>query len=330
MSTYESAFCNNTTDLEFVVPDISQYDRKTTIAGFLPHGNNVFKAGNTGTIDTLFRDSFELGDAEANVAALTEDGEWFYDSDTDTTYLYSSNNPLTHHIVEGGRDYATLKTQAINRAAEFIRSYIDKPVYKRKGTGVQSPTARDYEDVLVRSNALLAASFLLNPYDPERAADIERIAYDKEEQTGYLDRIKNGEIRLWHEIDKRRQSGVVREVTYGGSSTGYIIDVKGRADGYDLIKVIISTAGTFAAGTASGVKYTSYIGDTTGLKMQTSVSAEIINGTYQNIGRGLSAKFSAGVYSANDEWEVEAVPYHEYVETQTPIKNAQAERAAVL
>ena len=99
---------------------------------------------------------------------------------------------------------------------------------------------------------------------------------------------------------------------------------------YDLIKVIISTAGTFAAGTASGVKYTSYIGDTTGLKMQTSVSAEIINGTYQNIGRGLSAKFSAGVYSANDEWEVEAVPYHEYVETQTPIKNAQAERAAVL
>jgi len=329
MSTYESAFCNATTDLEFVIPDIQQFDRKILITGWLPHQSNVYKAGSTGTVDTMFRDQFELASAQSSLSNLISsgsDGDWFYDSSTDISYLLSSNNPLTHHTIEGGRDYATLKSQAINRAAEFIRSYIDKPIYKRTGTGVQSVTARDYEDVIVRSNAILACTFLLMPYDPERAREIEKMAYDKEEAMGYLDQIKRGEIRLWHEVDKRRGEGVVTEVSVNSSTTGSIIDVRGKASATDLIKVIITTGGTFAAGTASPVKYSTYIGDDTGLKMKLTETTRIISGQYQNAAHGVEIKFSAGVYVADDEWQIEVVKYSDYPETQLPIKNSQAER----
>ena len=101
MSTYEEAFCNNTTDIEFILPDAGQLDRKQTITNFVVHASNLYKSGSTGTVESCFRDGFDLGDAEANLAALTEDGEWFYDSGEDADILYLS----LIHISEPTRPY---------------------------------------------------------------------------------------------------------------------------------------------------------------------------------------------------------------------------------
>ncbi len=330
MSTYEEALCNNTTDLEFVIPDIQQFDRKIVLSGWLVYGSNIYYAGSTGTVDTLFRDQFDLGDAEANLGALTEDGEWFYDSDTDVCYLYSLNNPLTHHTMEGGRNFTNLKNEAINRATEFVRSYINKPIYKRTGTGVQSPTARDYEDVVIRGTAILAASMMLMPYDPDRAMTLEKLVFDREEGTGYLDMIKRGEIRLWHEVDKRLSEGVVHPVSLNSSTTGSIIDVKGRGTRSDVIMVKITTPtsgnATIAAGTASTVKFSTWVGDDTGLKVVAQEADRVVSGGYDSIGLGMYAKFSMGVYYVNDEWEIQVAAHSDYPETQLQVKNTQAER----
>ncbi len=60
--------------------------------------------------------------------------------------------------------------------------------------------------------------------------------------------------------------------------------------------------------------------------MKLTETTRIISGQYQNAAHGVEIKFSAGVYVADDEWQVEVVKYSDYPETQLPIKNSQAER----
>ena len=76
---------------------------------------------------------------------------------------------------------------------------------------------------------------------------------------------------------------------------------------WDLIKIIITTAGTFTVGSASTVKYTSYTGNDTGLKISETQSATIIDGSFQPVGHGMEVRMAPGVYSSNDEWELEAL-----------------------
>jgi len=333
MSSYEEALCNNTTDLEFILPDLQNYDRKVVLVNWTNEGSNLYSAGSTGSVDTLFRDDRQLGDAEANLAALTEDGEWFYNETLDLCTIYSLNNPTTHHVLSGGRSFTNLKNEAIHRASEMCRSYIGKPIYKRTGTGSQAPSARDYEDIIIRSVATYAVFLMLYPYEPQRAMEYEKLVIDREEGTGYWDMIKRGEIRLWHETDRRKSEGVVRPVSLNASTTGSIIDIKGRGTKSDIIKVKITTptsgTDTIAAGTASAVKYSTWVGDDTGLKVVAQEADRVVSGGYDPIGLGMYAKFSMGVYYFADEWEVEVTAYSDYPETQQRVKNAQAERFGV-
>ena len=51
--------------------------------------------------------------------------------------------------------------------------------------------------------------------------------------------------------------------------------------------------------------YKTFVGDDTGLKVNANQEAEVIDGSFQAIGHGVYVRFSTGVYTANDEWEVE-------------------------
>jgi len=70
------------------------------------------------------------------------------------------------------------------------------------------------------------------------------------------------------------------------------------------VRVVISTAGTFAPGTTSGVKYDVYTKNDNGLRMQKVVDGETVNGDYQSLAYGAMVRFQAGVYTLNDEWSV--------------------------
>lgn len=330
MSTYEEALCNSTTDLTFVLPDLQNYDRKVLLVNWTTEGSNLYSAGSTGNIESLYKNGQKLDSAESSVSAVNADGEWFYNSTTDLLTIYSVSNP-TYEVYEGGRDFPTHLTETVNRASEFVRSYINKPIYKRTGTGSQSGTARDYEDIVVRSTALISVAMILQPYELDRAMEIEKLAFDREEGTGYLDLIKRGEIRLWHEVDDRKADGVIRPVAVNSSTTGSIIDLKGRATRGDLIKIKITTptssSATVTAGTAnSTVKYSTWVGDDTGLKVVATETDRVISGGYDPIGLGMHAKFSMGTYYSADEWECEVTAHDDYPETQQQVKNAQAQR----
>jgi len=126
-------------------------------------------------------------------------------------------------------------------------------------------------------------------------------------EDGMLTKLKRKEYVLWNETSFRSESGIISEISINASSTGYIEDVKMHgppATDYDEVRVVISTAGTFAPGTTSGVKYDVYTKNDNGLRMQKVVSAETMNGDYQSLAYGAMVRFQAGVYTISDEWSV--------------------------
>ena len=145
------------------------------------------------------------------------------------------------------------------------------------------------------------------------------------EGTGYLDMVRTGQIALSQDEGLAKHSGIIREIAINASTTGSIIDVRGTPGvDWDVIKIICSTAGTFTSGSASGVKYDTYVADDTGLKIDKSSDAETIDGGFQDVGHGMQVRFSPGVYTINDEWELEVSGI---VDSRTmAIKYATAER----
>jgi hypothetical protein len=175
---------------------------------------------------------------------------------------------------------------------------------KRTGTGTQSETLREWEDIIVRSAAVIAVADLVRPYDFGKAAEIMSLVHTPE-GTGWLDMIRKGDIALWNEVTPEKQQGLVREITQNASSTGTIADVQGVAHvRWDAVKVVIKTGGTFAPYTASAVVYNVFAADATGIKILHVGGDIVINGQYQDLAHGLYVRFAPGVYTAGDEWEV--------------------------
>ena len=254
---------------------------------------------------------------------LDQSNEWIYDAYTDALFMYSSTDPETTMNVESGTDFKTLQNEAIKRASDFIRAYINKPILPRKGTKSADATGDTYEEIITRSTAYLSVSYLLRGEDDEEADYYEAKALNPE-KTGWLDMVKSGDIKLWNEPTERLGSGVVSIISQDASSTGAIIDTKGYATcEYDLILVKITTGGTFESGTTSPVQYSSYVSNAEGLQMQLSAENETVDGSHQSIGRGISVRFSEGVYVADDSFSVEV--NGEWITTGS-IKNAQAYR----
>ena len=304
--SYQTAFCNNTTDLQAVVSDIDKFDRKRVLPSnwFTTDTSNLFQLAGTGDISQLFVDSIE---ASMVTDSPNADNEANYSASSDSVQYYlasSSVTALNSKVFEAGQDWDALKTTVCKEQADRMRSYLDRPIYKRGNANYQGASNRDYDFIVIRINAILAAADLIRSYDPERAEMIEEMALGDD---GMLTKLKRREYVMWNETSFRSEAGIISEISINGSSTGYIEDVKMHgppATDYDEVRVVISTAGTFAPGTTSGVKYDVYVKNTTGLRMLKVVDGETMNGDYQSLAYGAMVRFQAGVYTAADEWSV--------------------------
>ena len=97
-----------------------------------------------------------------------------------------------------------------------------------------------------------------------------------------------------------------KEISINNNTTGTIVDTFGYPQtSFDRIKVKIDTGGTLTPGSASTITFSSFVGDTSGLKINKSTDGEVIDGGFQAVGHGVYVRFSEGVYTADDEWEVE-------------------------
>ena len=128
-----------------------------------------------------------------------------------------------------------------------------------------------------------------------------------DEGTGLLDRIKRGEFVLPSDTSPDKNAGIVRQISLDASTTGGIIDVQNVTHPqvrFDDIRVVITTGGTFAAGTSSPVKYDVYVSDDTGIRRTKTVENEVVTGVFQPAAYGIHIRFSEGVYVADDEWGI--------------------------
>ena len=308
MSRY-TAFCNNNTDLQGVLANVNDYDRKRVLApNWVESGtSNLYYLYNAGYVSQLYKDGAEQTKVTDTPNA---NNEYAYETASDLLIFFMgglTTSSMNATVFESSQDWDSLKTTVCKEQADRIRSYINRPIYKRANSAYQGASDRDYDWILVRINAILAVADLVRSGgDNELADELEAMATN-EDSTGLLDKLKSREYVLWNETSFRSESGVIQEVSINASSTGYVEDVKLHGPpgvDYDEVKVVISTAGTFAVGSASGVKYDVYVKDSTGLKMRKIIDAKTINGNYQSLAYGAEIRFQAGVYTADDEWAV--------------------------
>jgi hypothetical protein len=313
VATYDESYCNTTTDLSAELPQVETFDRKRQIdrGRFVLLAENKYKASNTGFVGRVFRNGADLGAAQADEGAVSDEGEWYYDAAGDYLVVYSLSNISTgQDILVAPDTWGNIKTEAVARASERIRGYINKAILPRAGAYGKSESGRVYEDNIIRATAIYACALLAYPHDQTLGRMLEQRVYRAnpagDEELGLADQIKRGETSLWNELTARFNGGVGRSVAVNASTTGGIAEIRGAASvSYDLIKVKVITGGTFADAIASTVTYSIWIGDSTGRKTSQVVTAAVITGDWQALAHGLDVRFATGVYTDDDEWEVE-------------------------
>lgn len=328
MSTYETSYCNTTTDLLFIEPYLSRYDGKRILqSNWVASGTtHLFYLYNCGDVSgQLYHDGLE---ATVTTSQPSSNHEYRYNADTDLLEFYHSTgniNNLNSSVFEASTDWATLKTEAVKRASDFIRSYLPFPIYPNKGVGTQDATERDYPEIIIRSTAVMAVESLVRPYDVEKANEI-RSQVINEQGNGWLDMLRTGQIHLYSSESEYKKRGILRTISQNANSTGTIVDVKGTPSySWDKIKIIITAGGTVQEGTENTtVKFSSYIGNENGLKLDIMASDEIVDCYWQLVGHSMYVRFSAGIYTTNDEFELEISGVTDQM--FTPIKRVQMTR----
>ena len=326
MSTYEATYCDTNTDLQYIVPDINNYNlRRVVPSDWVSSGTtDLYYLYSAGYVTQLFYNGEEMTSVTDTPNA---NKEFNYNTSTGLLSFFlenSSTSLLNSSVIEAGRDWYDTKVEAVRKASDLCRNVLPVPIYPRKGVGTASATGNDYPEIIVRSTAIIACADLVRPFDKEKGDEIMAMAMNPE-GTGYLDMVRTGQIALSQDEGMAKHSGIIREVSINANSTGSVIDVRGRPSvDWDVIKIVISTAGTFTSGSASGVKYDTFVKDDTGLKIDKSSDAEFIDGGFQDVGHGMQVRFSPGVYTINDEWELEISGI---VDSRTmAVKFAEAER----
>ena len=296
-----STYCTHR-DVKDVFPDMDSFDIKTPIYGWEGTGvTSQYVARDCGLVTQLFADGEDLGDAQGGTGDISSNGRWYYDSAGDFVYYFNSASSPLDMLMESGEDYTTLITRIMKNASRFLDSRLDANLPRDQFKDKEG----NYDYMIVRTTALLSASFLIKAQEPTNPMGDE---FDEEIDKN-IEALNTGKTRLSGNVTGDASKGVVREVVSPQNANGlHIVDTRGNYSGiYDLVKVVINTAGVI--GTA---KFDVYGKSTTNLKSEKIVDAKTINGQYQSIGNGLQIRFSgknsssaATLGGTPDEWEIE-------------------------
>jgi len=307
-------------ELKDVFPQVDSFDTKRPLYGFTTTDTtNLYQANNTGLITLLFLDGVEgtsVSDSpnanrEYNYSASTDSVQLFLTTDAGATL-----NP-NDILVEAGEDFSTLITRILANASRFLDAKLDPNLPKEQF----KDKSGNYDYIIVRTTALIAATFLIRSHDPTS----EIATALMEDAMGNIDALNKGSAALSWQTTGDSSKGIIRDIKYTSGGVRPV-DTRGRYYGeWDLVKVIITTAG--AIGTA---RYSVFVKDSDSLKTTEVVSNRIISGDYQSLASHLEIRFgaenatassaagiSASEATLNDEWEVEVSGLFEEVDNSS-------------
>ena len=239
--------------------------------------------------------------------AVTEAFTWIYDKYLDQIVLYSTSDPNDLNM-EVGEDFDTLITRITGNASRYLDAKLDPNLPKEQLKDKEG----NYDYIIVRTTALLAATFLIRRHDPTSEVATALM----EDAQGNIDSLNNGSSALSWQTTGDSSKGVVRDVTYTSGSIRPV-DTRGRWSGtWDLLKVKITTGGVL--GTA---KYSVWTKSGDKLKDNKVVTDEIITGDFQELENNLQIRFGGSADSsvavADDEWEIEVAGWAEEVDNSS-------------
>lgn len=314
MATSNIQYCTHR-DIKDTYPAINDSgDAKRPIYGWITTGtSNLYLARDTGLVTQLFADGEDLGDAEANSGVVDTNGEWYYDSNLDTTYYFNSSTNPIDMLMESGDDYATLVTRVAKRASRMIDSKIG---YRVTDTQIKDREG-NYPDIIVRAASLQSVILLLTSEDPTNPI----IEPFKEELAEIVDGINSGTIViLGNQRTMDAAKGIIREVSVNPNSDLRPVELTGHYSGsaYELLQVYIDTSENGVIGTT---RMTVKGKDSTKLKNTVLVDSEIITGDYQSLGiSDMKIRWSGdnddAITTANDEYEIELFGHN--LDSSTP------------
>ena len=327
MSTYESSYCSQA-DIQFVLPEMAKYNQRTILSpNWVASGtSNLYFNYSTGPMTILFKDGQDLSTEHGSQPS--SDNQWRYvEADGKLEYYLASSSAsaLNGAIFEGGIDADTHLTSVIARSSDFVRSMSGGiAIYPRKGVGIASATGADWPEIIVMSTAHIAASFITAPYNLELSTQLSD-KVSNAEGTGWLDLLRRGEVTINQQESLQKNHGIVRRVSLNGSTTSDIVDVKGRPSvEWDIIQIKIASGATLARSTNSSVTYSTKGSNADGLQVEALYTSETVTGGWDPVGQGMYVRWSPGVLTTNDQWELEISG--EVDPTTTPIKMAVVNR----
>ena len=264
-------------ELKDVFPQVDSFDNKKALYGWTEVTTNKYAAHNSGLTTQLFADGEDLGAAQSAHTDLNVEGEWFYNSAEDITYYYSASNP-NDKLMESGEEFSALITRITANASRYLDAKLDPNLPKEQFKDKEV----NYDYIIVRTTALVAATFLIRSHDPQ--SEVANALM--EDAQSNIDSLNQGGAALSWQTTGDSSKGVIRDVTY---TSGKIrpVDTRGRWSGsWDLIKIKVIDAGVL--GTAT---FSVWVKDGDSLKSSQVITAEKITGDYQHISNGLQIRF---------------------------------------
>jgi len=303
-------YCTDS-DVYQVYPGINAVDGKTRLyGGWVAHAStdNLYEMHNAGYSAVLYKDGEDLGAEHSGTPS--SDGQWLYVEADDKIQYYKASTSvatLNASIWEAGVDFQTLLQNARRNASRYFESRVDFRTAKE----ISKDREGNYPYIVIRCTALIAATLLIKAHD---ASDpiFERGVLEifEEEIDNIIDGINTGKITLTHQVTMDSSKGIIRDITYTASKLRPV-ELRGKAtglSGFDNIKLKVIDAGVL--GTAT---YSVWVKDSDLLKNNQVVTAEKINGDFQDLAYGLQVRFAGGTdttaAAANDEWEIEVYSY---------------------
>ena len=235
-----------------------------------------------------------------------------YDSDLDKVLLITVTKDPNDYKVEAGEDFETLITRITANASRYLDAKLDPNLPREQLKDKEG----NFDYIIVRTTALLAATFLIRAHDPTSEVATALM----EDAQGNIDALNKGGAALSWQTTGDASKGIIRDVSYTSGSVRPV-DTRGRWSGtFDLIRVKIETGGALD-GTATysvWVKDGDKLGNQQGSQVVTS---EKINGDYQSLAGGLQIRFGGStktsVATATNEWEIEVAGWTEEVDNST-------------
>ena len=260
------------------------------------HAVSVYKTGQTGLVTVLYENGNDLGAPESALVDVTENGEWFYDSNIDTTYLFNDANSPNIDDFQAGEDHTTYVADLFLRASLLI----DRELDATHITPIATDKSGNYEELIIQVTAYKVA-ILITAGKSEEFNLFYSEQLTNEADTGLLDRLRKGELKFAYEIDQTSSLGEITETTLVG--TMRLVELRGRASGVTYDKTLVKITLGGAIGTAT---YSVWVADGDNNTLQTLlvVEDEVINGQFQPLAYGVQIRFDGVSATADDAWDV--------------------------